>query len=100
MDSFILKLNTVNFYNYLKNSNIHKQIARALIKLYQSTLAHFIGGHCRHYPTCSYYALAAYENLPFLQATKLVVTRVSTCHPLSKKSFFDPIPISNQKRAL
>ncbi|MBC7742747.1 MAG: membrane protein insertion efficiency factor YidD [Bdellovibrionaceae bacterium] len=67
-----------------------------LIRIYQSTIAQFIGGNCRYYPSCSHYAVEAYEKFTFFRATQLVFLRFISCHPLSKKPFYDPVPINER----
>ncbi len=46
---------------------------------------------CRYHPTCSNYAVQAYENYNFFYATLLTVWRILRCNPLSKGGY-DPIP--------
>jgi putative membrane protein insertion efficiency factor len=46
---------------------------------------------CRYRPTCSNYAVQAYENYNFFYATLLTVWRILRCNPLSKGGY-DPIP--------
>lgn len=53
-----------------------------LVRLYQLTLSHLIGRTCRHYPTCSHYALWQLEKNGFLRATGAIVSRVLRCNPL------------------
>jgi len=46
---------------------------------------------CRYHPSCSNYAVQAYENYNFFYATILSVWRILRCNPLSKGGY-DPIP--------
>lgn len=46
---------------------------------------------CRYRPTCSNYAVQAYENYNFFYATILSVWRILRCNPLFKGGY-DPIP--------
>ena len=46
---------------------------------------------CRYRPTCSNYAIDAYENYNFFYATILTVWRILRCNPFSKGGY-DPIP--------
>jgi putative membrane protein insertion efficiency factor len=46
---------------------------------------------CRFHPSCSAYAVQAFEEYPFWRALRLSVKRVSRCHPYSPGGF-DPIP--------
>lgn len=54
-----------------------------LIKLYQKTISKYvlIGANCRFRPTCSNYAIQAYEKYGFFKGTFLSVKRVLKCHP-------------------
>lgn len=61
------------------------------IKRYQNNVALHQKCHCRYYPTCSNYALQAYERYPFFKATLLTVKRIIRCNPLHKGGY-DPVP--------
>ncbi|MBC7421081.1 MAG: membrane protein insertion efficiency factor YidD [Bdellovibrio sp.] len=74
------------------SSNILNRFAFIFVRIYQATFSQFFGGRCRYYPSCSHYAVQAYENFTFLRATQLVFLRFISCHPLSKKPFYDPVP--------
>lgn len=54
---------------------------RLLIKLYQLCFRPFVGPCCRFYPSCSDYALEAYDKYPWWKATYLMVKRLLKCHP-------------------
>ncbi|MFN3695908.1 MAG: membrane protein insertion efficiency factor YidD [Pseudobdellovibrio sp.] len=68
-----------------------------LIKFYQLALSRFFGGHCRFYPSCSHYALECYTKLGFFAASKYTIIRLSKCHPLSFKSGYDPVPLTQNE---
>lgn len=62
-----------------------KRVCILMIKLYQR----FISGlkrtpTCRFYPTCSDYAIEAYEKHGFVGGTYLTVRRVLRCNPFCK----------------
>ncbi len=61
-----------------------------LIKLYQKTPLQ-MHNSCRFYPTCSNYAIEAYENYNFFKATKLMIKRLLKCRPFGKYGY-DPLP--------
>lgn len=61
-----------------------KQLARLFIKAYQLTLGPFIGNCCRFYPSCSNYALEAFQKKSFIKALFLTLKRLSKCHPFAK----------------
>lgn len=46
---------------------------------------------CRYRPSCSNYAIDAYENYNFFYATILTIWRILRCNPFSKGGY-DPIP--------
>ncbi|OFZ28491.1 MAG: membrane protein insertion efficiency factor YidD [Bdellovibrionales bacterium RIFCSPHIGHO2_01_FULL_40_29] len=71
------------------------KIARTLILFYQATIAHFLGGNCRYYPSCSHYALQAFEVHSPSKALFFTLKRILSCHPLSRKPFFDPVPAAD-----
>ncbi|MBI4798673.1 MAG: membrane protein insertion efficiency factor YidD [Desulfarculus sp.] len=55
--------------------------ARLLVRLYQLTLAPYLGGQCRFYPTCSQYALDALAIHGFWRGLGKSLGRVARCHP-------------------
>lgn len=65
--------------------------AIALIRGYKAVLSPFLGSHCRFHPTCSTYAMEAYERHHGLRATWLTVWRLLRCHPLGGRGI-DPVP--------
>ncbi len=46
---------------------------------------------CRFHPSCSNYAIQAYENYNFFYATILTMWRILRCNPFNKGGY-DPIP--------
>lgn len=69
-----------------------KNLCIALIKFYRKYLSH-LKGHatCRYYPTCSEYAIQAYEKYGFIKGTVLTIWRILRCNPFSKGGY-DPVP--------
>ena len=69
-----------------------KKICIALIKFYRKYLSPYIGhGCCKYTPTCSAYAIEAYEKYGFFKGTRLTVWRILRCNPFSKGGY-DPVP--------
>ncbi len=69
-----------------------KKICIALIKFYRSSISPYKKyGSCRYTPTCSQYALEAYEKYGFFKGTLLTVWRILRCNPFSKGGY-DPVP--------
>lgn len=52
-----------------------------LIRFYKIFLSPLFGEECRYYPSCSTYALEAFEILPLGQAFGRVLKRILSCHP-------------------
>ena len=73
-----------------------KRIFIKLIKKYQSDISSKTKPKCKHYPTCSNYALQAYEKYNVFTATYLSTKRVLSCHPLAKPKY-DPLPIKKSE---
>ena len=65
-----------------------------IIKLYQKIPSN-IHAYCRHYPTCSNYAIDAINEYGSLKGTVLSIKRIIRCNPLGTKGY-DPI-IKNKR---
>lgn len=61
-----------------------------LIKGYRKFISPLFGASCRFTPTCSEYALLAYEKYNFFKATFLVIWRILRCNPFCKGGY-DPL---------
>ena len=62
-----------------------------LIKFYQKAISPYLGhGKCKYYPTCSQYALEAFNKKPFFKALGLTIWRILRCNPFSKGGY-DPL---------
>lgn len=68
-----------------------KTSAKTALSIYRAVLSPHIGGGCRFEPSCSHYAIEAYEKFDFTTATKLTATRLAKCHPFGQFGF-DPVP--------
>ncbi len=66
-------------------------LIRQLIRAYRLALSPLLGRHCRFHPSCSAYALEAYERFDLLTATRLTVARLAKCHPWHPGGY-DPPP--------
>ncbi len=60
------------------------KIARFLIRLYQKFISPLFPPRCRYYPTCSHYAIDAYEKHGFIKGTILTTRRILRCNPWSR----------------
>ena len=69
-----------------------KHIAMALIRFYRRYLSRLKPAPtCRFTPTCSAYALEAFEKRGFLAGLTLTLWRLLRCSPLSPAGY-DPVP--------
>jgi putative membrane protein insertion efficiency factor len=64
--------------------------ALALVRVYQRVTANR-PSPCRYVPTCSNYALDAYELHGFVRGSWLTARRIGRCHPWAS-SGWDPVP--------
>ena len=67
-----------------------RRLAMFAIRLYQRILGPVLGGHCRFYPSCSNYALEAFQRKPFLSALGKTIWRLARCHPFHPGGY-DPV---------
>ncbi|EHR32092.1 membrane protein insertion efficiency factor YidD [Helcococcus kunzii] len=68
-----------------------KKLMIALINLYRKYISPMMGqGKCRYTPTCSQYAIDAYNKHNFFKATFMTVWRILRCNPWSKGGY-DPV---------
>lgn len=51
------------------------------IRLYQRFISPLLGSNCRHYPTCSQYAIEAIEEWGVITGIWLGLKRIFKCHP-------------------
>jgi len=72
-----------------------RSIFISLIRLYKKALSPafaVLGAECRFYPTCSEYALQAFERLPAGRAFSLSLKRILKCSPWHEGGI-DEVPI-------
>lgn len=70
-----------------------KKIMIKIIMFYQKHISVNFeknGVKCKYYPTCSEYALQAYNKYGFFKGTILTIKRVFKCNPFSKGGY-DPL---------
>ena len=70
-----------------------KKIMISIIKFYKKHLSIFFeksGVKCKFYPTCSEYAIQAYEKYGFIKGSFLTIKRILKCNPFSKGGY-DPL---------
>jgi len=62
-----------------------------LVRGYQIVLGPLLGGQCRFRPSCSFYAIEAYERYGAWRGTRLTIARLFRCHPWGGHGD-DPVP--------
>lgn len=67
-----------------------KKVAIWLIRFYRKHISPYRRPCCKYIPTCSEYALEAYEKYGFFKGTRLAVWRILRCNPFSKGGY-DPL---------
>jgi len=73
---------------------INKAITKTIIlfvKAYKYVLSPFLGHCCRFHPTCSTYAIDAFQQHGCLRGFFLALRRMLCCHPWHSGGF-DPVP--------
>ena len=74
-----------------------KRIAMALVRFYRKYLSGLKPTPtCRFRPTCSAYALEAFEKRGFFAGMALTLWRILRCSPLSPAGY-DPVPLTGFK---
>ena len=68
-----------------------RNIAMALIRLYQNTLSRVLPSACRFYPSCSQYTYEAIARYGFVRGGWMGVKRIARCHPFNPGGY-DPVP--------
>lgn len=72
-------------------------LAIKCIKKYQQNKEIIGSGRCKHYPTCSNYAIGCYQKFNFIKASFLSLFRIIRCNPLTKKCY-DPVPLNKEEK--
>jgi len=70
---------------------IPRKFAVVLIKLYRYGISPLFPPSCRYMPTCSEYALIAFERYGVFKGFWLSAKRIGRCHPFHPGGF-DPVP--------
>jgi putative membrane protein insertion efficiency factor len=66
-----------------------------LLKLYRKFLSPILKSNCIFTPTCSQYAIEAYQKHNIFKASLLIIWRLLRCNSLNKGGF-DPVPDNNK----
>ena len=75
---------------YLETASVGQKIRKAslilileVLRFYQRFMSPALGTSCRFYPSCSNYAIKAYDNFGVLRGTWLVIKRLLKCNPFN-----------------
>ncbi|WP_081697620.1 membrane protein insertion efficiency factor YidD [Marinobacter sp. ES-1] len=68
-----------------------RQLLLLPIRFYQYAISPMMASHCRHYPTCSQYALEAIQHHGAVKGSYLAGARLLRCHPWAEGGY-DPVP--------
>ena len=68
-----------------------KKILIFLIRIYQKIPGPW-HGYCKHFPTCSNYAIGVLEEYGFFKGSYLSIKRIIKCNRFNKGGY-DPIPL-------
>ena len=74
-----------------------KHIAMFFVRLYRKWISPLKPPCCRFAPTCSAYALEAFQKRGFIVGFALTLWRILRCNPFSKPGY-DPVPEKGFKR--
>ena len=76
--------------SYLESACVGQKIRKVslililgVLRFYQRFLSPALGNSCRFYPSCSNYAIKAYDNFGVLRGTWLVIKRLLKCNPFN-----------------
>lgn len=67
------------------------------IEKYQKNKELIGSGRCKHYPSCSNYAIGCYKKFNFFVASFYTAFRIIRCNPLTRK-VYDPIPLTTKEK--
>lgn len=72
--------------------------AMVLIKGYRMILSPMLPPSCRYQPTCSAYALEAFDRFGVIKGGWLAARRVARCHPWGGHGY-DPVPANDTRHS-
>ena len=67
-----------------------------LIRLYQRLVSPSLGANCRFVPTCSSYAVEAFQRHGVIRGTLMSLKRIGRCNPLVPGGY-DPVPTLQER---
>lgn len=69
-----------------------KYLLILIIRFYKYFISPFLPSSCRHFPTCSQYAIVALEKRGLFIGSYLSMVRILKCNPFFKGGY-DPVPL-------
>ncbi len=69
-----------------------KKIFLLPVYIYKYIISPLTPPSCRHYPTCSSYAISAVERHGIIKGGKIATNRIARCQPWGT-SGYDPVPL-------
>ena len=70
---------------------IASALLKGLVHFYRAVISPFTPPSCRYHPTCSAYAIQAFDRHGAARGLILSVKRILRCHPYHPGGF-DPVP--------
>ncbi|MDR2104914.1 MAG: membrane protein insertion efficiency factor YidD [Deferribacteraceae bacterium] len=86
--SVLMNWRKIIIYSFIASAP--QKAAIVLIKLYKRALSPYFGNQCRFYPTCSTYALEAFQQRGFCKGLLLTLWRILRCNPFNQGGY-DPL---------
>src|SRR5690554_4892603 len=80
-----------NCWSRGNRNGLMRKILLLPIRFYQYAISPLMASHCRHYPTCSQYAVEAITHHGALKGLFLAIKRLLRCHPWAEGGY-DPVP--------
>ncbi len=63
----------------------------ALVRVYQVAISPWLGNRCRFHPSCSTFAIEAWQRHGLVRGSWYAIRRVGRCHPWHPGGY-DPVP--------
>lgn len=60
---------------------VPRNVSLSVLHAYRATISHTYGDVCKYYPSCSAYAVAAYQQHGVFTGFVLTAARLARCHP-------------------
>lgn len=71
---------------------VPRNLAIGVMRVYRAVISPLYGQVCKYYPSCSRYAVEAYQQRSFVVATALTAWRLLRCNPWSRGGVDDVPP--------